>query len=155
MKTPVAFIALLIYSSFAFGQQKSIAISEKKITDLGATLLCSYNKAASEKGDTIHYILILFRDLQLQSAEEYRSIRFPVSKSSPEVFQFVRDLKAGFAKMDSRKDMAWKRDLYTISVNESHGLLFIEDGQKGGYTGMSQGSVEQLIEWLAKIGFKA
>ena len=155
MKTGISIFVLIISSVLAFGQQKTITLSEKKITDLGATLLCSYNKAAAEKGDSISYIMILFRDLQLQAAEEYRSVRFPISKNSPEVIQFIKDLRAGYARMDSRTEMSWKRDLYTISVNESHGLLFIEDSKNGGYTGMSKSSVEQLLEWLGKIGFKA
>ena len=122
---------------------------------MGATLLCNYNKAIDpDKGDTSQYILILFRDLQFQALEEYRSIRFTTSKGSARVFQFIKDLKAAHAKQGAKTEQVWKRESYNISVSNSSDLLYLEDGKKGGYTGLSKKSVENLIEWLGKIGFK-
>lgn len=141
---------LLLFCAWSINAQtKKIDISKLKIGAISAL----YAKSIDiEKNDTIFYVYLGFQNAKFKSISDMKSVF--LSKDE-ETKNLLKDLKSALPEIGTKQSIAWKKDLYGITLYDfSNGLYFYENPSKGsGYTVIQKNDVEKLISWLESFEF--
>jgi len=134
---------------FLYSQKKRVDISSEKI----GSLICSYTMSIDiDKADTLYYVYIGFQNKEYSHITDIKSVMFVDTK---ELSQFTSDLKKMIPEMDEKKNnFEFKRTDYVLSKYDFTKDLYLKETRRGGYTSISKGQVEKLIEWIEGLQFK-
>jgi len=150
------FIILFLLSTFSLvvtAQNKTVKISELQI----GVLSCKYSMRIDlEKKDTIRYIYLGFQNAKYSSITDIKSVMFDVSKDSTDVYDFKKDLKMALSEIGNKTSISWDKKNYSVALYDFNNKLYLREASKdgSGYTLLTKGQVEKLIDWIDIIGFK-
>ncbi len=148
MKPIISSIFVLLLFSFASAQTKNIKIFGKKHDGIEV----EYRKLVDfEKKDTSYFIWITFNNA---SYSRISDLRFITISDTNTLAQFKMDLLAAFKQqyLKEKASMAWRKEEYTIRLNESNFML-LEDKRSIGYCYLYRKNAERILVSLNRINF--
>jgi hypothetical protein len=145
----ILLLALLVLGFGMNAQKKTVDISKTEIGKLNAKHSLSIDL---EKKDTIAYVYLGFQNEKYKSISDRKSILF---RNQEEVNAFIKDLKTAFPEMETKQNINWKKEKYSISLYDFSFEMYLSDkpSSVSGYTLLTKKDVENLITWLEKIQF--
>lgn len=142
-------VVFLCYSNLITAQKKTVDISKVKIGFLKPSYLKTIDIEAK---DTTYYVYIGFQNQKYTTITDTKSVFLT---KDIEVKVFIDNLKMAMVEMETKQNIKWEKELYTLGLFDFSNRLYVfEKPTKGnGYTTISKKEVEELIKWLESFEF--
>lgn len=140
-------IPLLFFCSAAFGQIKTVTVSETKT---GGIELLHRKEIDLGKGDTLSFVVLSFQN------EEYTAIKdkkYWAFSDTAQINKLVKNIKSALNEVGQKVSVRWDEKDYSVAVYDfNKAVYFYEPISKGkAHVSINKSQAEKMVKWLEAI----
>lgn len=133
---------LILVAVQGIAQKKTVVVSDLRI---GYTHLEKAISIDLDKGDSLKYIYISFKNDKYKSITDIKSV---ILTNEEDYNQFRTDMKLATQEMSTGSNINWARDAYTLSVYDFTNTVYLSDKRRLGSTQLYKKNLNKITQWL-------